>query len=87
MCCSNITSGTIKDMKIDPRNKSRKTILLKLSTSLDINIYQGLMNKFDTSLIIEIYDFRNLKSEILPMMTWLIRVSLFTNLDHTKDLS
>ena len=45
------TSGIIKDMKIDPRNKCRKVVSLKLDTRLDISIYQGLMRKLDTNLI------------------------------------
>ena len=41
---SNITFVIIKDMKIEPRNKWRKTKTVNLDTSLDTNIYQNLMN-------------------------------------------
>ena len=58
------TSGIIKDMKIDLRNKWRKIVSLKLGTS----IYQGLMKELNTIL----------KSEFRPMMTWMIRISLST---------
>ena len=33
VCCSNISSGFIKDMKIDSRNKWRKDVSLSLDTS------------------------------------------------------
>ena len=45
------TSGIIKVMKIDPRNKSRKVISVKLDTRLDTSIYQGLMRELDTNSI------------------------------------
>jgi len=47
--CSNITSGIIKDMKIDQRNKWRKTVSLKFDAKLDTSCYWGLMRKLDTS--------------------------------------
>ena len=35
VCCSNISSGIIKDMKVDPRNKWRKAVVsLNLDTCL-----------------------------------------------------
>jgi len=43
--CSNISSSIIKDMEVDPRNKWRKTVSLKLNTSY----YWGLMDKLDLS--------------------------------------
>ena len=33
VCCLNISSGFIKDMKIDSRNKWRKDVSLNLDTS------------------------------------------------------
>ena len=33
VCCSNIASDIIKDMKVDLRNKWRKTVSLSLDTS------------------------------------------------------
>ena len=33
VCCSNICSGIIKDMKVDPRNRGRKVVLLSLDTN------------------------------------------------------
>ena len=47
VCFSNISSGIIKDMRFDPRNKWRKAFSWKLDTSC----YQGLMEKLDTSSI------------------------------------
>ena len=35
ICCLDIISGIIKDMKIEPRNKRRKVNSVKLGTSLD----------------------------------------------------
>ena len=80
VCCSNISSGIIKDMKFDLRSKWRKVVSLKLNTSC----YQGLMKKFNTNSTqawsIENYNFRNLISEIRLIMTWMVRVSLSTTL-------
>ena len=67
MCEVYFTSGIIKDMKIDSRNKWRKIVSLKLDTS----IYRELMKELNTILI----------SEFLPMMTWIIRISLSATLD------
>ena len=33
VCCSNITSDIIKDIKVDPRNKWRTTVSINLNTS------------------------------------------------------
>ena len=33
VCCTNITSGIIKNMKIEPRNKWRKAETVNLDTS------------------------------------------------------
>ena len=33
VCCSNISSGIIKDMKVDPRNNWKKVVPLSLNTS------------------------------------------------------
>ena len=76
VCCSNISSGIIKDMKFDPRNKWWKAVSLKLNTSY----YRGLMKIFTQARSIENYDFRILKSEIWPIMTWIIKVSLSSTL-------
>ena len=38
MCWSNITSGIIKDMKIEPRNKWRKAETVNLDTRIDTNL-------------------------------------------------
>ena len=37
ICCSNISSGFIKDMKIDPRNEWRKVGSLSFNRSLTYN--------------------------------------------------
>ena len=56
----------------------------KICLKLDTNCYWGLMKKLDTSSTqarpIKNYDFKFLRSEIRPMITWLIRVSLSTTL-------
>ena len=49
-CEAYFTSGIIKDIKIDPRNKWRKAVSLKLDTSFDTSIYLDLMKKLNTSL-------------------------------------
>ena len=53
-------------------------------SELDKCCYQRVIEMLGTSSTqvrsIEIYDFRNLRSEIWSMMTWMIRVSLFTTL-------
>ena len=37
ICCLNISSGIIKDMKFDQRNKSKKKVVsLKLDTNLTL---------------------------------------------------
>ena len=33
VCCSNMSSGIIKDIKVDPRNRWRKAFSLSLDTS------------------------------------------------------
>ena len=55
ICCSNISSGIIKGMKFDPRNKWRKIVTLKLNTSC----YRRLMKKLDTSSIYRELRFQN----------------------------
>ena len=80
--CSATSSGIIKDMKIDPRNKWRKAGSLKLDTS----IYWELMRSSTQARFIKNYDFKNLRFEIQPTITWIIRVSFSTTLDHIKGL-
>ena len=67
VCCSNISSGIFKIMKIDPRKKWRKAD----SVSLD---------RSSTDTAIENYDFRIFRSEIRPILYYLIRVSFLTTL-------
>lgn len=43
------TSSIIKDMKIEQKNKWRKTEIVKLDTSLDSGIYRDLMKNLNTS--------------------------------------
>ena len=43
LCEVYFTSGIIKDMKIDPKNKWRKVV----SLNLDTGNYQGLMKKLN----------------------------------------
>ena len=68
VCCSNITSDIIKDMKVDPKNKWRKVVSLSLNTSST------------QAWSIENYDFKFFKSEFRPTMTWMIRVFLLITL-------
>ena len=75
MCEVYFTSGIIKDKKIDLRNKWRKAV----SLMLDTNCYWDLMRDLDSQTI-ETYEFKILRSEFWPMMTWMIRVSLSTTL-------
>ena len=63
-------------MKSDLINKWRKVVSLKLDTSY----YWKLMKKLNTGSIYQNYDLKNLRSEIQLMMTWIIRVFLFTTL-------
>ena len=67
VCCSYISSGIFKIMKIDPRKKWRKAD----SVSLD---------RSSTDTAIENYDFRIFRSEIRPILYYLIRVSFLTTL-------
>ena len=88
---TNITSGIIKDMKIEVTNKWRKAYLDKLDTSLDTSSTLASIKTYEEfstrARSIENYDFRILKSESQLMMTWIIRVVSFSKtLDHTKDL-
>ena len=61
-----------------------KGIKCGVYNKLNTSCYWGLMKKLDTSSTqaqsIENYDFKFLRSEIRPMMTWMIRVSLSTTL-------
>ena len=70
-------------MKVDPRNKWRKVVSLSLDR-LDKCFYRSLMQKLDTSStqawFIDIYNFKISRSEIRPMMTWMIRISFLTTL-------
>ena len=76
VCCSNISSGIIKNMKFDPRNKWGKVVSLNLNTSC----YRGLIRSSTQAQSIKNYDFKFLRSELRSMITWIIRVSLFTTL-------
>ena len=38
VCCSNISGGIIKDMKVDPRNKWEKVVLNLDTSSIDAAI-------------------------------------------------
>ena len=62
----------------------KKDCFIKSRHKLDRYYYRRLMEKLDTSSIqvqsIENYDFRNFRSKIQFMMTWMIRVSLLTTL-------
>ena len=50
VCKVYIIGGIIKDIKIEPRNKWRKTDLVILDTGLDTSIYRDLMKKLDIKL-------------------------------------
>ena len=67
VCEVYFTSGIIKDMKIEPRNKWRKADSVKLNTSLNTSMYWDLMkdswHKLNTSRSNKLYDSRILKSE------------------------
>ena len=63
-------------MKVDQRNKLRKIVSLSLDTSSTNDAIENYKRSSTQAQSIEIYDFRNSRSEILPMMTWMIRVSL-----------
>ena len=69
VCCSNITNDIIKNMKVDQRNKLRKIVSLSLDTSSTNDAIENYKRSSTQAQSIEIYDFRNSRSEILPMMT------------------
>ena len=74
--CANISSGVIKEMKADPRNKRRKAVSLSLNIiSIDIAI-ENYWRSSTQARSIEIYNFKISWSEIRLMMTCLIRVSI-----------
>ena len=52
-----------------------KADLVKLDTSIYRDWMKDSWHKLDTSRSIELYDFRILRSEFWPMMTWIARVS------------
>ena len=80
VCCANISSGVIKDMKADPRNKWRKAVSYSLDTSLIDIAIENYWRSSTQARFIEIYNFRISRSEIRLMMTCLIRVSIPTTL-------
>ena len=59
VCEVYFTSGIIKGMKFDPKNKWRKVVSLKLDTRLDTSIYWWLIKKLDTSSIYQELWFQN----------------------------
>ena len=69
VCCSNIANDIIKNMKVDQRNKLRKIVSLSLDTSSTNDAIENYKRSSTQAQSIEIYDFRNSRSEILPMMT------------------
>ena len=82
------TSGIIKVMKIESRNKwkKKKTDSVKLNTSIYWDLMKDSRHKLDTSRSMKLCDFKILRFEFRLMMTWMIRVSLSTTLDHIKGL-
>ena len=92
ICCLDILSGIIKNMKIEPRNKWRKVDSMKIGTSLDTSSllvsikteWRILHTSSKQARSIEIYDFRILISELRPMMTWIARISFTKPLNHIK---
>ena len=69
ICCLNIANYIIKNMKVDQRNKLRKIVSLSLDTSSTNDAIENYKRSSTQAQSIEIYDFRNSRSEILPMMT------------------
>ena len=80
--------SSIKDMKIDPRNKWRKDAYLFLTDSLTDSYYQDLIQNSIDSLTptrsIKNYDFRISRSEIQPKFMCMCRVSFLITLDIYK---
>ena len=67
-------------MKIDPRNKWKKAVLLNLDTSsTDATIKDSWRNSTQARSI-KIYDYKISRFEIQPMMNCLIKVSFLTTL-------
>jgi len=80
-----MSSGIIKDRLIQETSEKRKNYFIKSQQKLDRCYYRSLMEKLDTSSIYRDLRFQNSKSEIWPMMTWMIRVSFLTTLVICKD--
>ena len=78
VCYSKILSGIIKDIKFDPKNKWKKVVSLKFNTSSTLVAIEDQWRSSTQARFIESYNFRILRSEIQPMMTWMVRVSLST---------
>ena len=71
-------------MKIDPKIKWIKTILLKLDRKL-LSRFTGQPDINSTlARSIELYEFRNSRSEFWPMLMYLFKVSFLTTLDIYK---
>ena len=76
-----ISSGCIKNMKINPRNKKRKAVLLKHNKyNLIDSCYQDLLDSSAQAWSIELCEFRIFRSEFQPMLMYLFSFSFLTTL-------
>ena len=80
ICCSNISSVSIKDMKID-QETSEENLFKKI---LIDNCYQDLMGSSTQARSIKNYEFRISRSKIRPMLMYLFRIYFLTILDIYK---
>ena len=84
VCCSNISSGTFKEMKIDPRKKWRKADSLSLNKSSTDTAIEVKWRCSTQAWFIENYDFRISRLEIRPMLSYLIKVFFLKTLEIYK---
>ena len=81
------TSGIIKVMKIESRNKwKKKTDSVKLNTSIYWDLMKDSRHKLDTSRSMKLCDFKILRFEFRLMMTWIARVLFTKPLNHINVL-